>query len=135
MGIGAEAKKELRRMAGKPCEYCRRPMSAPSQAHSPNEVTRDHYHPRAHGYRLSDPGNKKFACRYCNELKGDMTPAQWTKFMEENPRWWGPPAQVSPRGSGLQDAAATMARLRARDAEKASGFTPTPIAAPDGGST
>lgn len=28
------------------------------------------------------------ACFACNNMKGDMTPADWTAFMLGNPRWW-----------------------------------------------
>lgn len=113
------AKKELQQMAGKPCEYCRRPMSAPSRAHKPSEVTRDHYQPKAHGYRLSDPGNKRFSCRECNELKGAMTGMEWERFMRENPNWWG----RSPRGnptSNLNHPAEALARFQAKEKDRAS---------------
>lgn len=45
--------------------------------------TRDHVIPVSRGGRT-----KIICCQTCNGMKADMLPAEWSAFMEDNPRWW-----------------------------------------------
>ncbi len=65
---------------GKPCAYCKRPMSVRTPGLMP---TRDHVHPRSKGGR-----EIVWACDTCNFMKDDMLPAEWKAFMLANPYWW-----------------------------------------------
>jgi hypothetical protein len=47
--------------------------------------TRDHTIPRCKGGHRSP---KVICCRICNNLKGDMLPAEWDAYMAANPGWW-----------------------------------------------
>lgn len=40
---------------------------------SPDDVSRDHVVPKALG-GITEPANLVFACKRCNQLKGDLTP-------------------------------------------------------------
>jgi hypothetical protein len=74
--------RENRRNAGKPCTYCQRTMIL---NHIHLKPTRDHHMPKARGGWNSPiiP-----ACGQCNEIKGDMLPEQWQRFMAAFPEWW-----------------------------------------------
>jgi 5-methylcytosine-specific restriction endonuclease McrA len=81
---------------GATCAYCRRTLQS-STAYSALAATRDHVIPKVRGGTY-----KVWCCFACNNLKEDKSPAQWTKFMADNPEWWkqftthnGPP-RVSP---------------------------------------
>jgi hypothetical protein len=45
--------------------------------------TKDHVIPSSLGGTKTVP-----ACFACNQLKGDMPPEVWDKFMLRNPSWW-----------------------------------------------
>jgi hypothetical protein len=45
--------------------------------------TRDHVVPASQGGQVT-----VFACRQCNEIKADMSPAVWEAFMAAFPAWW-----------------------------------------------
>lgn len=51
------------------------------------DATSDHVAPKRVG-GTDDFPNRVLACRACNELKGDMRPDQWLRFMAETPEWW-----------------------------------------------
>lgn len=70
----------LSRALGQPCAYCWRSMTFTVPGRRP---TRDHIHPKSQGGRMT-----VWACESCNNMKGDMTQDQWSKFMASNPRWW-----------------------------------------------
>lgn len=63
-------------------------MTAPGQ--DALSATRDHLHPKI--VRL-DVNTKKinrqvWACRACNEVKGDLRLVNWKVFMAAHPQWW-----------------------------------------------
>lgn len=64
------------------CHWCRRQLTG-SMSGASTAFTRDHVIPKAHGGETTVP-----CCLACNNLKGDMTPAEWLSFCERNPRWW-----------------------------------------------
>lgn len=71
----------LQQHDGRPCPYCAREMDITISWLAP---TRDHYPvPRSRG------GQKTIiCCRKCNEVKGDMSAAEWLGFRARNPEWW-----------------------------------------------
>lgn len=71
---------------GERCTYCRRTMEA-STARSLLAATRDHLVPQC-----MDGTVTVWCCYQCNSLKANLTPAQWTAFMLNNPEWWKKPA-------------------------------------------
>lgn len=64
------------------CFWCGRQMTKAGEMRS-TSLTIDHVMPRALG-----GGPTVESCRACNEVKGDMHPNDWHKFMRENPEWW-----------------------------------------------
>ncbi len=64
------------------CYWCGRhmtPMGGPGVL----AKTRDHVIAQADG------GNRiVFACKACNELKGNMPPELWVEFRKHHPEWW-----------------------------------------------
>jgi 5-methylcytosine-specific restriction endonuclease McrA len=72
---------------GANCAYCHRRMESTT---SPSRLaaTRDHVIPKALGgtYRI-------WCCRTCNNIKGSMTPDEWSQFMRTNPEWWKAPVR------------------------------------------
>jgi hypothetical protein len=70
----------FRQQIGKPCAYCHRKMNLTEPDLLPTE---DHVHPRSKGGYLT-----VWACWVCNQVKRDMTLAQWKHYMAENPKWW-----------------------------------------------
>ena len=73
----------MSRWKGKICRYCRRPLTNPLGSGT-TAFTMDHVIPKVHGGRKMVP-----CCRACNEIKGDMTPDQWSHVMRTVPGWWG----------------------------------------------
>lgn len=67
---------------GEHCSYCKRQMVAFTSTHP----TKDHVVPKSKGGRT-----KVWACTFCNNLKKDMMPDDWTAFMESYPEWWAHP--------------------------------------------
>lgn len=76
----AKAVTPLRPAPGR-CTYCERPMERRSRSRL--AATRDHTWPKSWGGRITVP-----CCRQCNEIKGNMHPADWEAFMERFPEWW-----------------------------------------------
>lgn len=75
-----------KRVAGKPCHWCRRKMHSQGSGGS-LAATRDHVIPQvAGGYRTGK--NVVWACAACNNVKAAMLPGEWHAFMCENPEWW-----------------------------------------------
>lgn len=70
---------------GELCTYCNRALEARG-APSRLAATRDHTLPKSRGGRFT-----VWACRHCNELKGDMHPEDWEAFMQSYPEWWRNP--------------------------------------------
>ena len=67
---------------GKPCAYCHRTMRGLGDR-TLLGATRDHVIPKSAG------GTKMiWACRACNNIKGNMMPDEWRRFMGANPKWW-----------------------------------------------
>lgn len=77
------------------CYWCGRhmqPMGGPGSL----AKTRDHV------VAQSDGGNRVvFACRACNELKGNMPPEFWVEFRKHHPEWWKLYRSTSFRGMRL----------------------------------
>jgi hypothetical protein len=82
----------MRRRAQKPplnsagknawCYWCKRQLLA-TTAISVLAATRDHVIPECRG------GTKiVWACFGCNNMKGNMMPHEWLRYMEMNPEWW-----------------------------------------------
>lgn len=63
------------RARGKPCPYCRNPMSGRSGNHG-NAPTREHVNPRVRG-----GGPIVIACRKCNTDKGDLSLREWATIL------------------------------------------------------
>lgn len=59
--------------------------------------TTDHTHPRSKGGKQT-----VYACWDCNQIKRDMTLAEWEKFTAKNPRWWGRDDFQVPRDGARQ---------------------------------
>lgn len=64
------------------CRYCQRLLTDPRKGGS-TASSRDHFVPKCMGGRRTVP-----CCRACNEIKGDMTPRQWSIVMRVRVRWW-----------------------------------------------
>lgn len=64
------------RLGGR-CHYCRAPFS--DRVDSDYYPTREHRHPRAKGGRGGR--NIVWACRRCNNEKGDMTEQEYDEFL------------------------------------------------------
>lgn len=67
---------------GHPCAYCRRRMEARGN-HSRLAATKDHVVPKS-----MNGTHTVWCCRQCNNLKANLTPAQWSAFMALFPKWW-----------------------------------------------
>lgn len=65
---------------GKLCPYCERKMGVGRNDPWPSE---DHVHPKSRGGQF-----KIWCCSSCNNVKGNMLPAEWEAFMAANPQWW-----------------------------------------------
>jgi hypothetical protein len=72
----------VRRGKGQVCFYCKRTLEA-TRSHSCLAATKDHYVPARAGGR-----QKVWCCRFCNTLKGGVSPQVWLEFMIATPRWW-----------------------------------------------
>lgn len=74
---------------GSNCAYCKRRMES-TRSSSRVAATRDHVTPKALGgtYRI-------WCCRTCNTIKADMTPAEWSLYMRQNPDWWKQPTRLT----------------------------------------
>lgn len=74
--INSEEKRRLRaelcRKAGGKCEYCRASIGMAG--------TVDHHMPQAKG-GTNARSNLRWCCRFCNKVKGAMTPAEWEEFI------------------------------------------------------
>lgn len=87
----------------KPCPYCRRAMTYRVPGLEP---TRDHVIPKSKG------GTKIIvACWTCNNVKGDMLPDVWERFMMENPEWWIGRARYVVRGFSEQETNDALAHI------------------------
>lgn len=64
------------------CLYCRRCLTAAGGGIS-TSATLDHVVPQAMGGRRVVP-----CCLACNNLKGMMTPREWSAWRAQNPKWW-----------------------------------------------
>lgn len=68
------------------CTYCDRRLIKNGCGDLPPKSrgqTRDHVVPASAGGTLTVK-----ACFACNQVKGDMHPSEWRRFMDSNPRWW-----------------------------------------------
>jgi hypothetical protein len=63
-------------------------------------LTRDHVVPRALG-GSNRASNMAWACYECNQLKGDMSPDEWSFVTQAIPEWWRLARMRGPRGSRL----------------------------------
>lgn len=97
------------------CTYCVREMD-PTGTPSLLERTADHVVPACAGGRKTVP-----CCWHCNQIKGRMSPRQWTAFMADNPCWWEMPeyqrTRSTPRVAAAMTAAETAAFLRCKSKE------------------
>ena len=60
---------------GTVCAYCQQPCTGPTTSERPDEESVDHFRPRQHFPALwLDWHNLVFACRRCNQAKGDNWP-------------------------------------------------------------
>lgn len=69
------------------CTYCNRKMHTRRRTFDGLFKTRDHYIPLSKG-GSNTKENIRMACYRCNNLKGNMMPEAWERFMAENPVWW-----------------------------------------------
>jgi hypothetical protein len=118
-----------RKGEGLPCTYCKRLMERTS-SHSRVAATRDHYVPASAGGTQLVP-----CCRECNNLKGDMLPAQWEQFMADHPGWWKrqkrtqkPQSPRTPMESALAESVAQYLANRPRDNKPDFADQPFPMA-------
>lgn len=65
------------------CVWCRRRINYRERYPHPLSPTKDHVVPLVMGGR-----SFRWCCLACNQIKGDMSPFQWTRFMETVPNWW-----------------------------------------------
>jgi hypothetical protein len=65
------------------CHWCDAVCTNTSDR-GPRGATRDHVFPKAFG---ATDAPRVWACRACNEVKADLTPAQWRRFRTEFPDW------------------------------------------------
>lgn len=73
-------KKEALRSQGYECFYCHRILRI-------KEATMDHLVPLARGGDAAGMSNLVICHAFCNQMKGEMTPAEFSKFVEQNPDW------------------------------------------------
>lgn len=71
---------------GRLCAYCERKMTGLGH-HDMLSPTRDHVLPKSQG-GSGYAARIVWACRLCNNLKGDLLPEEWSDFMRAYPRWW-----------------------------------------------
>ena len=65
----------LARDFGRVCAYCERPCQSPTKSEKPDEESIDHFKPRHHfSGQWLDWLNLIYACRRCNQRKGDSWP-------------------------------------------------------------
>jgi hypothetical protein len=101
-----------KRAHGQRCPYCDRTMQL---GHPRLNPTRDHFVPQSQGGTGADI---IMACLQCNNIKGDMMPEQWTRFMESFPKWWKLPrtalnrARSTVNTPGIQHRAPSTSRPR-----------------------
>jgi hypothetical protein len=101
-----------KRAHGQRCPYCDRTMQL---GHPRLNPTRDHFVPQSQGGTGADI---IMACLQCNNIKGDMMPEQWTRFMEGFPKWWTLPrtalnrARSTVNTPGIQHRAPSTTRPR-----------------------
>lgn len=69
------------------CPHCKRSLE-PVGSSSSAAATRDHPLPKCLGGK---DGDVVWCCWTCNQLKKNMTPAEWKRFMDETPEWWKRP--------------------------------------------
>ena len=82
---------------GQTCAYCKRTLV---KGHGRLAPSRDHvlpFHMRGHGGRSSIV----IACICCNQLKGDMSPTEWSEIMRDVPRFWLLAKTTTYRGARL----------------------------------
>lgn len=79
------------------CRWCYRPFQADSHW---LQATRDHVIAESRGGH-SHKSNLVWACRACNELKGDLHPRYWFAMREAMPNWWRLAEVPTPRGAIL----------------------------------
>lgn len=77
------------------CAWCQRPFISSHW----RSRTRDHVMPKSRGGRST-----VWACRACNELKGDMSLMAWAAVMTKVPEWWTFAERKGPRGVQLHQA-------------------------------
>lgn len=82
-----------KRGRGKTCTYCERRLESVDSARGHNTswlaATKDHVLPKSKGGDLWPHILRLvWACRLCNNLKGNLLPDEWSKFMRAYPRWW-----------------------------------------------
>ena len=64
------------------CKYCKRLLDPPGSK-SGLAFTKDHVKPKSQGGTRTVP-----CCWTCNQIKGQMMPREWFRFMDQNPQWW-----------------------------------------------
>lgn len=103
------------------CAYCKREMKPRSALQfgrlSGLERTRDHYIPLSRGGKNSKE-NIKAACYQCNNLKGNMMPDEWERFMRDNPLWWAAQVNVNRQTNLPLAKLAPTSHLRSMTAEE-----------------
>lgn len=122
----------------KTCTYCKREMIKKSMlafGYVPDGLTetRDHVIPYSKGGRKTVP-----CCLRCNNLKGDMMPDVWERYMADNPLWWAsqPSRKRKPTifksessnriAAPKFTAAQTLAFLKLSDLRTLPGYLPVP---------
>lgn len=72
------------------CHYCKRELTRPTRPMKSTSATLDHVEPRSCGGEMTVP-----CCFTCNQMKGNMLPYYWMRFIKDNPEWWRmwPPQQ------------------------------------------
>ena len=96
---------------GPVCVYCQRPCAEPTRNERPDEESVDHFRPRKHFQGLSlDWQNLVFACRRCNQAKGDSWPGFDDCLINqmlsaEDTRYVAVSEYVSPNATDVQRAA------------------------------
>ena len=84
-------------MSRRVCHWCLR-----TAGHA-GPMTVEHVIPRSRG-GSNRRENKVWACFACNNLKGDMMPAEWAVVMRDIPQWWRLGKMRGPRGAQLAKA-------------------------------
>jgi hypothetical protein len=79
--------------------------------------TRDHYIPLSRG-GTNTRENIRQACYKCNNLKGNMMPEVWERFMLDNPLWWTVQINVKCQTVETTTKKASAAALRGMTAEE-----------------